>query len=133
MAKVRQARKCRARRTDGHPCQGWAIVGATVCRAHGGAAPQVQRAAYYANFEQWAYRVFEHEMQRQHRARVEWMARRIAVVSSLLGVPVEQVTEAHIWECIILHGEPRYSEPVMPPRDRRYRAPEPPRRSRARG
>lgn len=37
--------KCTAHRTDGAPCQSWAIKGGTVCRSHGGSAPQVRRAA----------------------------------------------------------------------------------------
>lgn len=45
MAKT-QARRCTAHRTrDGQPCEAWAVHGATVCRAHGGAAPQVRAAA----------------------------------------------------------------------------------------
>ena len=37
--------KCKAHRQDGQPCQAWAIRGATVCRVHGGSAPQVKRKA----------------------------------------------------------------------------------------
>jgi hypothetical protein len=39
------SRKCSARRRDGQPCGCWAIRGGTVCRVHGGAAPQVRRKA----------------------------------------------------------------------------------------
>lgn len=45
VARKRQARRCRAHRTNGAPCKGWAVYGAQVCRAHGGSAPQVQAAA----------------------------------------------------------------------------------------
>lgn len=38
-------RRCTARRHDGQPCRRYAARGATVCRTHGGAAPQVQAAA----------------------------------------------------------------------------------------
>jgi hypothetical protein len=38
-------RRCRAKRSNGEPCRGAAIRGADVCRMHGGAAPQVRRAA----------------------------------------------------------------------------------------
>ncbi len=38
-------RTCTARRTDGKPCKASAIKGATVCRVHGGSAPQVRAAA----------------------------------------------------------------------------------------
>jgi hypothetical protein len=37
--------KCVARKKDGTPCKRSPIKGANVCRAHGGAAPQVQRKA----------------------------------------------------------------------------------------
>lgn len=36
---------CTAHRSDGQPCRAYAIHGGTVCVAHGGAAPQVKRAA----------------------------------------------------------------------------------------
>ena len=37
--------RCTARRTNGLPCRHWAILGAFVCRNHGGSAPQVRAAA----------------------------------------------------------------------------------------
>jgi hypothetical protein len=37
--------RCAGTRRDGQPCQAPAIEGGTVCRRHGGAAPQVQIAA----------------------------------------------------------------------------------------
>jgi hypothetical protein len=45
LARVRQARKCHARRKDGEPCGNYAINGGRVCRKHGGAAPQVRAKA----------------------------------------------------------------------------------------
>lgn len=36
---------CVAHKKDGSPCRRAPIKGATVCRAHGGAAPQVKRKA----------------------------------------------------------------------------------------
>lgn len=36
---------CTARRRNGEPCLNYAIKGATVCRMHGGSAPQVRAAA----------------------------------------------------------------------------------------
>lgn len=37
--------QCKAHRVNGQPCKGQAIAGATVCRMHGGSAPQVREAA----------------------------------------------------------------------------------------
>lgn len=37
--------KCTARKSNGEPCKNWAVKGATVCRNHGGSAPQVRAAA----------------------------------------------------------------------------------------
>ena len=57
VAKRRQARKCGATRsTDGMPCEGWAVRGATVCQAHGGSAPQVKAKAAGNIAEQKAMR-----------------------------------------------------------------------------
>jgi hypothetical protein len=40
------SRKCTAHSSrTGKPCQQYAIKGATVCKTHGGAAPQVKRKA----------------------------------------------------------------------------------------
>jgi hypothetical protein len=41
----RQALKCKARRTSGEPCKGYAVKGALVCYAHGGASPRARNAA----------------------------------------------------------------------------------------
>ncbi len=45
MARKRQAKRCTGHRTDGQPCEAWAMRGTTVCGAHGGRAPQVRAAA----------------------------------------------------------------------------------------
>lgn len=45
MSRIRQARRCRARRTDGTPCRAWAMQDAVVCWSHGGASPAVRRKA----------------------------------------------------------------------------------------
>lgn len=47
MARFRPAVPCSAKRTNGKPCQAYAITGGTVCWAHGGAAPQVRAAAHW--------------------------------------------------------------------------------------
>lgn len=45
MAEPAQRIKCTARNRSGKQCGSWAVVGTTVCRMHGGAAPQVVKAA----------------------------------------------------------------------------------------
>lgn len=45
MARIRQARRCRARRKDGQPCRSYAVTGTSVCRMHGAGAGQVKRKA----------------------------------------------------------------------------------------
>lgn len=41
-----KSQPCKAKSSrTGQPCRAWAIMGATVCRWHGGAAPQVRAAA----------------------------------------------------------------------------------------
>ena len=37
--------RCKARKRDGTPCMRYPLRGTTVCRLHGGSAPQVQRSA----------------------------------------------------------------------------------------
>jgi hypothetical protein len=59
MAKTRQARRCRAHRSDGQPCGCYAVTGARVCRVHGGAAGQVKRKARERLTEIAAYRVLD--------------------------------------------------------------------------
>lgn len=56
MARVRQARRCRAHRKDGQPCRCFAINGGYVCRIHGGAARQVKRKARERLLEAEAWR-----------------------------------------------------------------------------
>lgn len=59
-SRYRQRERCSARRSDGEPCQAWAIHGAAVCSAHGGRAPEVARKAAEAEAERkleaWAER-----------------------------------------------------------------------------
>jgi hypothetical protein len=75
VARVRQARKCHAHRKNGEPCKAYAIIGGRVCRAHGGAAPQVRAAARERLLMARAYRALvilsrgPHE--REHRAMRE--------------------------------------------------------------
>lgn len=57
MAKIRQARRCRAhRKSDGQPCGNYAVTGSTVCRMHGAASPQARRKAWERLVEAEAWR-----------------------------------------------------------------------------
>lgn len=47
--KAMEHQRCQAHRTDGEPCQAYAIRGGTVCTKHGGSSPQVKQAANYRN------------------------------------------------------------------------------------
>lgn len=47
--------KCSAHKTSGDPCKAYAIKGGTVCRVHGGSAPQVKAKAA----ERWRARLGE--------------------------------------------------------------------------
>lgn len=125
MAKVRQARHCRARRTDGRPCGGWAIVGGTVCWSHGGAAWQVRHAAYVAEFEARLRRAFEHDWARLERETLEWWVRRVAFTAVTLDIPVEQVDQgAILWAHI--SADRRFEPQPVIRHDRRFRTPKPP-------
>lgn len=53
----RQAVKCGGHRTDGSPCNAYAVNGGKVCSAHGGRAPQVKAKA--------AERVAEEQIRRE--------------------------------------------------------------------
>lgn len=109
VARVRPARPCSARRTNGQPCRAFAIVGGRVCRAHGGAAGQVRRAARLRVVEGQFRRAFDLAWARHQVELREWQADRIVAVAELLDIPVEQVTPAAIGCCTALHGVP---EPI---------------------
>jgi len=64
-------------------------------------------------------REYEAARRRWREDMVKWMTERIIVTSNLLGIPVERVTPADIFECRIVHGVPGTPEPVMR-KDRRY-------------
>jgi hypothetical protein len=132
VARIRQARRCRARRTNGQPCKAWAIVGGYVCRAHGGAAPHVRQAAERRALEAQINRAAAAALERYGRHWREWQAKRLATTSIMLGIPVRDVQPLDIGYCTATHGTP--AGPETAPRvrlDRRY-GPRPARKPAAR-
>jgi hypothetical protein len=119
VARVRQARRCHARRSDGQPCRAWAIIGGTVCRVHGGSTRRARYRAYVNRTEASIRREFEAAKARWRRDLITWQARRILTTSELLGMSAHRVTPADIAVCRILHGVPAAPRPVMRT-DRRY-------------
>ena len=96
MARVRrQARRCSARRSsDGQPCRAFAIIGGTVCSAHGGSAPAVRWAAFW-RVEEQRMRAFVYrgvEWQRRRQVKVE--AKRLLEAADVLGISID---EAAAW------------------------------------
>lgn len=121
MARRRQARKCSAHRRNGEPCKAWAMTAQGVCRTHGGSAPRARYAAYVRQTEADIRRQFDAEYGRWLREWRAWQARRMAVTSVLLDIPVKDVEPFAIGICRGLYGQPEgpETEPKMR-RDRRF-------------
>lgn len=121
MARVRWARKCAAHKKNGDPCGNYAITGGRVCRMHGGAAPQVRRAAEMRLLEASAYRALAVTMDRLKRDRLDWAASRILATSDVLDIEVAQVTRSDIWWAAASSDHPALHAPEPKPRrDLRY-------------
>jgi hypothetical protein len=76
MARVRQARRCRAHRRDGQPCKCYAIIGGWTCRAHGGTLPRVKQKARERALEAAAARTFGAYLRSPaYREHQDWAAR----------------------------------------------------------
>jgi hypothetical protein len=92
VARKRQARRCHARRSDKEPCKAYAILGGTVCAAHGGNARRVRHAAA---FHYWHARLgyaYDVAYKRWRREAENWQVRRILAAASILGISPERVT-----------------------------------------
>lgn len=120
MARRRQARRCRARRTNGEPCKAWAIVGGSVCRAHGGSAPQVRRRAAVRQFEASAYTAFEVAYARWQREVQEWHVGRVMAAADHFGIAPETVTQGDLLAGYMLGVVPSETTKPRIRVDRRY-------------
>src|SRR5437763_6410607 len=100
MAGSRPARPCTATaKSTGKRCRCYAITGGTVCRLHGGAAPQVKYRALLRRTAASADAAYSNAMERLHRETLAFQVDRIVTTSRLLGIPVAQVTTGDIVWC----------------------------------
>lgn len=93
----RQAVKCAAHKVStGEPCKAWAVVGARVCVAHGGAAPQVKAKAAQNIAEAKARRALEgleeYEAVTDPIERLQLLAGRAERFMAIVGARVEELT-----------------------------------------
>lgn len=96
MARKRQARRCRARRSDGQHCKGWAVPGCTVCSAHGGNAPRVRATGLLRYWEAKTTAAFDEAWERLGREQRHWQAGRILAAADILGIEIEEVHAGHL-------------------------------------
>jgi hypothetical protein len=122
MAKIRPARRCRARsKRTGGPCRAYAVTGAVVCRMHGASAGRVRVAAAQRRERESFERAMVYAEQR-HAERIEaWIAERIEVTAELLDMPAEQVGPEDVRCCSLVYGRPDPFDPGPQVRlDRRF-------------
>jgi hypothetical protein len=127
-----RAVRCRARaKSTGQPCGCYAIVGASVCRVHGGGSQRVRRAANLRLLQEWAVRSSEAQTAAHRRRLVAWHADRIIATAEVLGLDVATLLRDPVkaqWKCSDAHrlrpdlvpsilDEPKFRL------DLRYRAP----------
>jgi hypothetical protein len=120
MPRRRQARRCRARRTNGEPCKAYAITGGFVCAAHGGSAPQVRHEARVRQFETTMNIAFDKAHRRWQSEVQDWQVGRVLAAAVLFGISPEKVTPGDILVGVIEGVIP--GESTMPTIrvDRRY-------------
>ena len=121
MARKRQARRCRAHRSNGEPCGNYAIRGGYVCVAHGGSAWHVRDKANRRLLLASVYRQMRADDEMHKRDVVRWRVDQILTTASLLGMPIEDVDRAAILRCYVLYGGEPFTLQEPPRRsDRRY-------------
>lgn len=120
MARMRQARRCKARRSNGQPCRAWAISGGYVCSAHGGRARHVRHAARVREAERTLHRAFDPAYERWRREAEDWQVRRFLAAADILGVSVADVTPGDIVYLVWEGQLPGEDSAPMVRIDRRY-------------
>jgi hypothetical protein len=122
MARIRPARRCRARsKRTGQPCRAFAITGGNVCRPHGGATSRVRVAAAQRREREQLERAMLVAEQRHTREVEAWIAERIEVTAELLDLPAEDVTPEDMRRCSLLYGRPDpFDQPPRPRLDLRF-------------
>lgn len=120
MARKRQARRCKARRTNGQPCKAFAILGGEVCATHGGSSWRVKMNGIVRHWEPIVGGAYDRAYQRWRREVFDWRVRRLLGAASILGVGPAEVTEGDLLWLAIDGQIP--SESTMPKIrvDRRY-------------
>lgn len=101
MARKRQGRRCKARRSDGQPCRAYAVLGAEVCAVHGGRAPRV-RVNGLTRY--WKGRVgygYDMAYARWRKEVTDWQVRRILGAASILGISPADVTPGDLLWLVI--------------------------------
>lgn len=120
MARKRQARRCKARRSDGQPCRAYAITGGVVCAAHGGSAAHVRYQARLRQVRASLRLAFDQADARWRREAVEWQVRRFLGAASILGISPADVTLGDILYLVIEGQLPGEADAPRIRVDRRY-------------
>ena len=112
MARKRQARRCKARRSNGQPCRAFAMLGCEVCSAHGGSAPMVRMAGIARHWEARVGGAYDRAYRRWRREVEDWQVRRVLAAAGILGISPAEVTRGDLFWLAITDQIPR--EATMP-------------------
>ena len=121
--------KCSARNRDGSPCKASPIRGATVCRMHGGASPQVLRRAK-ERLENSAEKMARLLLQMAEDPNVPHAVRLAAIRDALdrAGITAKQTLEVEAeWHSIIsdiVADAPPHAQKELPHRYRPHEVPD---------
>lgn len=128
MPRVHWAARCRAHSSrTGLPCGAWAVRGARVCVAHGGALRKTRREAAVRLAGIVLDRAFGVAWVKWQRRLVDFQVDRVLTAAQLLDIPVTDVTPVDIVWCHVRHGvpplddqAPRITDVPLDGRFRRY-------------